>query len=745
MALSQSDMPWLRQLLSTLLKSGAGINTMLCKIEEAIEHGYKPRNYGEDAYDLTLLVYRLGGASLLYALNQRLALPSLHSVIRNHFNLVTITPTIGPITPDVIAMNIRGVIVEPRLAAARNALRGVSLLTDEDALEECTVYFPSANGVGGLCWKHSHTVDPILNTFESATLIAIKLTLREVHLGKEMTVIATYCFGEDETYPILAAPSCKEEDHNDWEKLMKTAIDVWYSSDAQKTVGPLWLFATDGDSTRRKAGHKVFMKSTLEESSSLYGILSDLPGLNLHTGPYDMTLDPNHKHIIKRKCFIIFFNDNLNSFHVPGFCTMLRSAHGLILNNGRRINAKFLLRYLTWLEGCDPAKAQKLVYPNNPQDVPRAVELIKAIMQLGHIDPTQAQDTQPGCPPDVNAVIDFEALSTLGQLLHHLLKPFINVKLSLSEQVVHLSAFAHILFALYHEHRHAFMPNQLYYDAQSMVKNAIFCIVKQQGLDPSADFYLPDVGDDAIELLFAFLRMCGGHNSAINYKQAIDRLSAARDLGGINARNPDLSHGYRRLNFSRSEHVDHINRKMWEGDITSRNFHLPTAWTSGCAVATNLLAASALDPKNYAFDSLFSESDINLLSMFSGGCYPGINDGDDENPGSILPAPMTVGSSKGPSEIQNEENSQELLPGHVDEREDITEDICSLEDELEDQVMEDCVSSVEGRDSSLPSASGLGVRPLNYLFVDGKHVHKSTVCRILFNGDFTPKSHDRLL
>ena len=113
MALFQSNMLWLRQLLSTLLNSGAGINTILHKIEEAIEHGYKPRNYGEDAYDLALLVYRLGGANLLYALNQRLALPSLHSVIRNHFSLVTITPTIGPITPDVIAANIRGVIVEP--------------------------------------------------------------------------------------------------------------------------------------------------------------------------------------------------------------------------------------------------------------------------------------------------------------------------------------------------------------------------------------------------------------------------------------------------------------------------------------------------------------------------------------------------------------------------------------------------------------------------------------------------------
>ncbi|KAG9309782.1 hypothetical protein JVU11DRAFT_10156 [Chiua virens] len=71
------------------------------------------------------------------------------------------------------------------------------------------------------------------------------------------------------------------------------------------------------------------------------------------------------------------------------------------------------------------------------------------------------------------------------------------------------------------------MPNQLYYDSQTLVKNVIFCIAKQQCLDASQPFFLLDVGDDAIKLLFAFLRMCGGHNSALNYKQAIDRLRAA--------------------------------------------------------------------------------------------------------------------------------------------------------------------------------------------------------------------------
>ncbi|KIO07203.1 hypothetical protein M404DRAFT_50423, partial [Pisolithus tinctorius Marx 270] len=76
MALLDHDVPWLRQLLQTSLHNGTSIRTILRMIEDALEHGYRPKNHGTDAIDLALLVYRLGGANLLFVLNQRLALPS---------------------------------------------------------------------------------------------------------------------------------------------------------------------------------------------------------------------------------------------------------------------------------------------------------------------------------------------------------------------------------------------------------------------------------------------------------------------------------------------------------------------------------------------------------------------------------------------------------------------------------------------------------------------------------------------
>ncbi|KAG2145918.1 hypothetical protein DEU56DRAFT_731779, partial [Suillus clintonianus] len=153
----------------------------------------------------------------------------------------------------------------------------------------------------------------------------------------------------------------------------------------------------------------------------------------------------------------------------------------------------------------------------------------------------------PG-PGSGGRVVDFDAIKILGDILCSLLEPFIKVSLSLTEQVISLSRFAHLLYACYHNQRRSLMPNQLFYNSQTFTKNTIFCIKKQQKLDPLAPFFLLDVGDDALELTFAFARMCGGHNNTMNYKQSLDRLGAARDIDGVFARNPDLAHAPRRLN-----------------------------------------------------------------------------------------------------------------------------------------------------------------------------------------------------
>jgi hypothetical protein len=116
------------------------------------------------------------------------------------------------------------------------------------------------------------------------------------------------------------------------------------------------------------------------------------------------------------------------------------------------MNAKKLEHHLTWLDDCDTEKAKRLLYPDNPQDVPRAIELMRAVTRLGRIDPTKPPYTPFGQIPDVDVYIDFETIGMLGDLFHNLLESFVNPSLSLTQQVTHLSTFTHLLFTFYHSH-----------------------------------------------------------------------------------------------------------------------------------------------------------------------------------------------------------------------------------------------------------------------------------------------------
>ncbi|KIO07202.1 hypothetical protein M404DRAFT_54221, partial [Pisolithus tinctorius Marx 270] len=178
---------------------------------------------------------------------------------------------------------------------------GVSLLIDETALEEAAIYMSDANGVGGLCWLHSHVIDPSLHTYQSALNITHALQEGHVHLAKEVTVVGLHLFGEDTVYPILVAPTCKSEDAGDMETVLTLVTNAYKDTGSPAIVGPLWSIATDGDALRCKAGHKLFVKNKIPISSDLFGILSNLPGLNMFTGNDMVTLDFDFKHVFKHK------------------------------------------------------------------------------------------------------------------------------------------------------------------------------------------------------------------------------------------------------------------------------------------------------------------------------------------------------------------------------------------------------------------------------------------------------------
>ncbi|KAJ6563762.1 hypothetical protein B0H10DRAFT_1843407, partial [Mycena sp. CBHHK59/15] len=115
--------------------------------------------------------------------------------------------------------------------------------------------------------------------------------------------------------------------------------------------------------------------------------------------------------------------------------------------------------------------------------------------------------------------------------------------LSLSEQVTRLAKYAHLIVPIFCHHRTSFMPNQLYADSQTMVKNVVFCVAKQKLLDRSqkcdSKFHLCQCGDDRLEVSFSEAR-CQTHSRNHDSLELADKLSVTADIQEIMIKYPVL-------------------------------------------------------------------------------------------------------------------------------------------------------------------------------------------------------------
>jgi hypothetical protein len=137
-------------------------------------------------------------------------------------------------------------------------------------------------------------------------VLALVKSLKEdgVHLSKEMMVVAASCFSESGTYPILALPTCKHVKAADSRTVYDAVMEAWRSSGTVEKVGRIWSWSTDSNMVRRIAGYEAFLMQKLSstgKSRIIHGTLAGMTGLNLWTGPDDVTLDFEFKYIFKRK------------------------------------------------------------------------------------------------------------------------------------------------------------------------------------------------------------------------------------------------------------------------------------------------------------------------------------------------------------------------------------------------------------------------------------------------------------
>jgi hypothetical protein len=166
---------------------------------------------------------------------------------------------------------------------------------------------------------------------------------------------------------------------------------------------------------------------------------------------------------------------------------------------------------------------QSIYNPEDKQDVKMAFDMLKDIWNLPHTSTTDWRGSIDAC----------EALWIFEKLLFHLVYPYLGVGLSLSEQIEHLSAAAHLALILFHLAGKEFIPTNLYINVMIMIKNTIFCITKAKVDDPEGKFWLILLGTDRLEELFGILRTMAGNNTNLDILQLVLCLAGTTEVSNI--------------------------------------------------------------------------------------------------------------------------------------------------------------------------------------------------------------------
>ena len=175
------------------------------------------------------------------------------------------------------------------------------------------------------------------------------------------------------------------------------------------------------------------------------------------------------------------------------------------------------------------------------------------------------------------------------------------VSLLLHDQLVHLSAAAHLLTFLFSSQnaRSKAMPSLTFKDIVLLVKNVCFCVAKTKIRTPDDNFYLILNGTDRLGSTFGVVQSMVGNDANTDVLTLRYRLSHAVECLNILAEHPMWDHGPRCLHLHRIKDgngdvcskCDHITPDSWEGSVILCTVSLLTVWNLGCQMISIEFAA----------------------------------------------------------------------------------------------------------------------------------------------------------
>ena len=260
-------------------------------------------NYSERELDIGFLAKSLGGPKLLYALCRSHGLPA-YRTIANHRHIPRLIPSGSTPLMEEISANISSFFSPEQRPELPRC--GHSLLIDGVAVDERGCYDRERNEVVGFCREHVVGLDRRITNMAAIEYLS-GLTQGQdasLHYGSEASVVAIAAHRSDhyEAVPLVVSTKCGTETGEECASWLKVIMDSWASHEygAQRN-GPIWTVASDGEASLRNSRFNLCMDRNIDESSPLRAKLVRLPGLNLKTGPGDVTMTADYKHAFKRR------------------------------------------------------------------------------------------------------------------------------------------------------------------------------------------------------------------------------------------------------------------------------------------------------------------------------------------------------------------------------------------------------------------------------------------------------------
>jgi hypothetical protein len=407
--------------------------------------------------------------------------------------------------------------------------------------------------------------------------------------------------------PILFSGTCKKETGIEHTRLIQTVLTAAENqSRRNKAFYRTVCIASDGEAKRGDALVRLTMGRNLNKDSPIFEYLGHLRFMNLLVGPDDITADKDFKHVFKRQRNLMMRNKGI---FIQGFCITPS-----ILRNHLQSN------------GVSSARLRSLLNPNDRQDVVLGYSLLKEIWSLPPI--SESANISPSFSRAR------KALYVYGQFARNLIMPYICVDLNLDEQLIQLSAAAHMALYLFSDDsaRTKFMPKQSYIYIMIMIKNIYFCVAKTKVDNPSGKFFIIQLGTDRLETFFGLVRTAVGPDNNVDMIQLGSRASGLTEVAVILAHHPEWDRSPRRLQLpviakdsgAITSKADHINPASWRGNVDVSAINLQTCWILGRQKAVELIPEAG-----EAFELLDNTSSVNILSPL-GEILVGVRDADDE-------------------------------------------------------------------------------------------------------------------